>query len=158
DAPDARDPGSRRTTSAGNTRGTRLPRTSGRPRTSRFPRGITGQVDRELVAAVRARDRGFRASFLIDATVQILKKCKIGREEILDHIRIDLGQAPEPRHGSREQQHGEVCRVLAHSKIALRHDLVTRGREAHCALAMDGAAVVAVTTRKDELELRLEMR
>ena len=67
---------------------------------------------------------------------------------------VDLGQRPEPGHDPGQQQDRQVGLVLADAGIALRDDLVARRREAHDALAMDGAGPVDEAARQHERVFR----
>src|SRR5262245_16103984 len=69
---------------------------------------------------------------------------------------MDLRQAAEAGHDSRQQEDRQVSLVLADPRIPLRDDLVPGGRQAHDAVAMDATGAVDVAAWQDERVLRVE--
>src|SRR3712207_3881243 len=66
------------------------------PRTSGFPRQITGHVHPELRSTRRTCDRAVRVALLVDATVRVLEERQIWGEEALDDARVDLLDVSAP--------------------------------------------------------------
>ena len=69
---------------------------------------------------------------------------------------VDLGQRPEPGDDPGQQQDRQVGLVLADARIPLGDDLVARRREAHDAVAMDGAGPVDEAAGQHERVFRPE--
>ena len=71
-------------------RRTRPLRRAGRARTSRFPQAPPGDVDGELVLALRAGHRGAGVPLLVDPPVQVLQERQVGGEQVLDDPGVDV--------------------------------------------------------------------
>src|SRR3954452_13714266 len=151
-------PRSSQAASGGDTRAGPSPRANRRGTASSFPQAPVlyfGEVDLELVRTGRARDPPPRLAVGIDPLVKALEVVEVGREQALDQLGGDFGEIADPNHGASEQQHGEVRLVLAHLDRAQRLDLVAGRRQAHDAVAMDGAGAVDQPAGECERVFRL---
>lgn len=108
-----------------------------------------------MLAGGAARLNGAGAS-LIDPAVEILQVGQIGREQVLDHPRVDVGQVAEPGDHPREQDDHQVGLVGTHAGVAHGGDLIHRRGEAHDPVAMKVALAIHVAAREREFELGLE--
>ena len=109
-------------------------------------------------AAVRARRHGdaLRLVGRVDLLVEAAEIFEIGREQPFHEPGVDRRHLAELHDHPRQDDDGEIGRVLLHARVAQRQDLVGRGGQPHHAVAVQHAGLVEVALGQRELDLGLE--